>query len=964
VGQLDGAHAFHQLEVSYQMLFHQMLDGFVLFETVFDVDGKPVDFRYLAVNPAYETLTGLSAETVLGKRLLEVLPNTEFHWIETYGRVVLTGEPHRFERFHAGLGMYLDVVAFRPREGRCAVIFQDVTKRKEHEEQIERLNRLYAVLSQVNQAIVRAGSPDELFQSICQVAVTFGQFRLVWIGTCHPETGAVTLRAKATDDRGFPYAIQAGACGVVESAIREARPRICNVLTGNESGAECHVHAMREDIGSCAALPILSQGRVCAALCLHAREALFFNPAEVQLLEDVARDTSFALDKLEEEARRRQAEEETRKAAGALLESQRFVERILDIAPALVYIYDLVEERNVYANRSALDFLGYAPERIQSMGAALFQTILHPGDAEMVAAHHARFSAADDNQALEVEYRMMHADGQWRWLRSREVLFLRDEQGVARRILGWAEDVTERKRNEAALRASEERYRLISENTADVIWLMDAASGQLNYISPSVKRLLGYSAEEVPAKGLADVLTPDSYRYATGRLADSMAAFEAGDASLRTQTHQVDQVRKDGSIVRVEVVTTLLPDERGRVREILGVTRDITERMQAEARLAQAQKMESVGRLAGGVAHDFNNLLTVINGYSQMLLGDLHMADPLREGVEEIRKAGERAAGLTAQLLAFSRKQVLQPRALDLNQVAGAMEPMLARLVGEDVEVRVALSAAECVVRADPHQLEQAIMNLAVNARDAMPRGGKLLIETAPVEWDEHQGRLHPGARPGRYVMLAVSDTGEGMDEATRLRVFEPFFTTKGAGKGTGLGLSTVQGIVAQSGGHIEVYSEPGFGTTFKMYLPRVAESAVSERRPEAPPALGGTETVLVVEDQAEVRDYTAAALESYGYRVLKAASAAEALSICEREGEHIDLVLTDVVMPNVGGFELAGRVEKLRPGMRVLYMSGYTDNAIVEHGILGEGAEFITKPFGPERLAARVRAVLGPRQP
>jgi len=1156
---LDGSDALRQLEASYRMLFRQMLDGFVLFEAIFDAQGHPVDFRYLDVNPAYETITGLRAETVVGRRLLEALPATEPHWIEAYGRVVLTGEPHRFESFHAGLGRRLDVVAYRPRGGQCAVVFQDVTKRKEHETQIERLNHLYAVLSQVNQAITRAGSKDELFRNICQVAVTFGHFRLAWIGDCDPATGAVTLRAQDTDERGFPHAVQASACGVVRSAIRDGRPCVCNTLTGGESDAECHAYALQEDIASCAALPIVSEGRVCAALCLHAREAGFFNPAEVHLLEEVALDISFALDKLAEEDRLRKAEEETRKTAEALHESQRFSERILEITPDLVYIFDLIEHRNVYANRSVLDFLGYTPEQIQGLGPAFFETILHPDDAALVAAHHARFAAADDNEPLEVEYRMKHASGHWRWLRSREVLFLRDAQGAPWRILGSAEDVTERKWNEAgreamvsllhllnapnethelirtvtgflrewsgceavgvrlgegdgypyyetsgvppefvqagndlcardkngevvrdshgdpamdcicgdvlrgrfepgqpcftsfgsfwsnaasellestregarmsclrdrrhgegcesvaliplryggrtfgliqfydshagrftletilmleraagslaialqqrltqaALRASEERYRLISDNTADVIWLMDPVSTRATYVSPSIERLLGYSPEEAIAKGQQAALTPESYQYAMRRMAEVLAALAAGDESMRTQTNQLDQVRKDGSVVRVEVVTTILTDERGAVREILGVTRDISERLQAEARLAQSQKMESVGRLAGGVAHDFNNLLTVINGYAQMLLGDLGPANPMREGLEEIRKAGERAAGLTAQLLAFSRKQVLQPRAISLNGVVAAMQPMLARLVGEDVEVRVVLSVEECVVRADPHQMEQAIMNLAVNARDAMPLGGKLLIETAGVEWDSVCAQLHAGAHPGRYVLLAVSDTGQGMDEATRLKVFEPFFTTKGVGKGTGLGLSTVQGIVAQSDGHIEVYSEPGAGTTFKIYLPRVAEAVAADVRPKVVAPLRGTETILVVEDQSEVRDYAAAALESLGYRVLKAGSAAEAMTICERGAERIDLVLTDVVMPGVNGLELAGRLAKLRPGMRILYMSGYTGNAIAERGLLHADAEFVTKPFGPGQLAAKVRMALGPRPP
>jgi PAS domain S-box-containing protein len=346
------------------------------------------------------------------------------------------------------VGRHFDVVAFRPGTGQFAVVFQDITKRIEREAQIERLSHLYAVLSQVNLAIARAGSKDELFRSICQVAVKFGHFRLAWIGDCDPATGAVTLRAQDTDERGFPHAVQAGACGVVQSALRDGRPFICNTLTGEESDATCHAHALQEDIASCAALPIVSEGRVCAALCLHAREAGFFNPAEVHLLEEVTLATSFALDKLAEEARLRKAEEETRKTSEALRESQRFSQRILDITPDLVYIYDLIERRNVYANRSVLDFLGYTPEQIQGLGSAFFENILHPGDAALVAAHHARFATAGDNEPLEIEYRMKHADGRWRWLRSREVLFLRDAQGAPRRILGSAEDVTERKWNE------------------------------------------------------------------------------------------------------------------------------------------------------------------------------------------------------------------------------------------------------------------------------------------------------------------------------------------------------------------------------------------------------------------------------------------------------------------------------------------------------------------------------------
>ena len=369
--------------------------------------------------------------------------------------------------------------------------------------------------------------------------------------------------------------------------------------------------------------------------------------------------------------------------------------------------------------------------------------------------------------------------------------------------------------------------------------------------------------------------------------------------------------------------------------------------------------MESIGRLAGGVAHDFNNLLTVINGYSRLLLDSLEAGDPLRDDLEEIHKAGERAAGLTQQLLAFSRKQILQPRVLDLNRVVGEMRPMLARLMGEDVEVCVKLPAEATTICADPHQLEQVLMNLAVNSRDAMPHGGKFSIETGFVECGESHVQSRPGAQAGPYVMLAVSDTGVGMNEETLGHIFEPFFTTKEVGKGTGLGLSTIHGIVEQSGGYVEAESELERGTTFKIYMPRVVDAQADSGRPEAVPASGGKETVLVVEDQAEVRRYTAIALKAYGYQVIQAENADEALLLGERESERIDLILTDVVMPSLSGRELADRLKERWPGIKVLFMSGYTDDTIVHHGVLQKDVEFIQKPFSPAQLAIKVREML-----
>jgi two-component system cell cycle sensor histidine kinase/response regulator CckA len=399
-------------------------------------------------------------------------------------------------------------------------------------------------------------------------------------------------------------------------------------------------------------------------------------------------------------------------------------------------------------------------------------------------------------------------------------------------------------------------------------------------------------------------------------------------------------------------------DNAGTPVRAAGIGLDVTERHILEEQYRQSQRVEAIGQLAGGIAHDFNNLLTAIQGYCELLSSELGSASPHQGDLGEIRHAADRAASLTRQLLAFSRRQILEVRVLDLRDSLRGMEPMLRRLIGEDIDLVVRVTDEAARVKADSGQVEQVILNLAINARDAMPEGGSLLLEVMNVTLDESYARRHVSVGPGRYVMLAVSDTGEGMDAATQARIFEPFFTTKKTG-GTGLGLSTVYGIVKQSGGNIWVYSEPRQGATFKVYFPRVEEAL--DQPPTEPPSdtLIGSETILVVEDEPAVRELVRKVLERYGYRVLVAATPHEALKLATSHGDPIHLLMSDVVLPEMSGRSLAGQIVARRPDVRVIYMSGYTDNAIVHHGVLDPDTPFLQKPFTPEALARKVRAVL-----
>lgn len=604
-----------------------------------------------------------------------------------------------------------------------------------------------------------------------------------------------------------------------------------------------------------------------------------------------------------------------------------------------------LDGRIVDLNESCARMFGYSKPG-EARGHILQETFLAPGDFERLLR-----LVREHKSIGNLELELQRQDGQRLCVLLGASLL---ENGSEPVIEGTLIDITERKQAEDALRRSEERFRTLVEKSSDAISLVDG-SGKVLYSSHAISPIFGYSLEERMGKSVFEFIHPEESAQVLHTF-KKLLAQPYGSASIELRYRH-----KDGSWRWIEALGTNLLEDPS-VQAVAINYRDITERRQLMEQLFLAQKMEAVGRLAGGVAHDFNNLLTAILGYSDMVLEKLPRGSVLSRYTSEIKRAGERAASLTRQLLAFSRLQVMSPRVLDLNVVIEEMSRMLRRVIGEDVTLTTSPGAGLERVKVDPSQVEQVILNLAVNARDAMPEGGELRIRTSNARFAEDFIAEGVRVQAGSYVALEVTDTGCGMDSETSARVFEPFFTTKEKGKGTGLGLSTVYGIVKQSGGYIWVSSEPQKGTTFKIYLPGLEEAAAPAKAADAPVQIDrGSETILLVEDETNVRELLCGMLRSKGYEVLEAARGEEALALGKNHSQPIHLIVTDMVMPQMNGRELARRLCALHPESNVLYMTGYAGNKIGAIDVLENDVAFIHKPFSAEALSQKVRSILDP---
>ena len=821
-------------------------------------------------------------------------------------------------------------------EGRVLAVVRDISKRKEQELEIERLNRLYATLSQVNQTIVRCQSRKELFEELCRVMIEFGKFQAVWIGESADINGQRHFAHLASGDN--PRLVFPGwsaPCGVLAEIQRTNRPALCNDSQNDVRTGCCRETLLEQGVQSCAAFPLNLAGQQCGALSVCSSETNFFKTEEILLLEEIASDISYALERL-------QAEEHRQLAETALRLSEEQFRVIFELASIGMAQASPQTGKFIRANQKMVEITGYSQAELVQLRVI---DITHPDDRQRDGELFEKVVRGEQPDYC-LEKRYVRKDGKLAWVNVNMTL-VRDAQGNALRTMATIENISARKT------AEEERVRLSTalEQAAESIVITDL-KGMILYVNPAFERITGYTRRE--AIGQNPRLLKSGQQDASF-YKHLWATITRGDV---WHGHMVNK-RKDGSLYEEDATISPVRDVSGKIVNYMAIKLDVTREKALEGQFRQAQKLEAIGQLAGGVAHDFNNILTSIMMQVELGGAEPGLSPDAIESFVQIRSDAERAASLTRQLLLFSRRQVMQSRDLNLNDVVTNLAKMLQRIIGEDVRLQLNLHSSPLMTHADAGMLDQVAMNLAVNARDAMPEGGRLIIETSEKLVDEQLARSQADVVPGDYVCMSVTDTGSGIPADVLPRIFEPFFTTKEPGKGTGLGLATVFGIVKQHRGWLAVESQLGQGTTFRVYLPAstsIVESRTQEVRPKP---RGGSETILLVEDEAGVRMSMRTVLSRHGYKILTAANGEEALKIWAANREIVSLLLTDLVMPGMSGHQLARRVQAEVPKLRVIYTSGYSAEIAGKELVLLAGENFVQKPFNPLDLLKTVRSCL-----